>query len=106
MIDETLRLFPIVDSVFRMLRKPWSFGGYEVPAGVSIGAAILLVHRRPDVYPEPDSFRPERFLEGKPRHWRGYYDGELAAFVADRWRREIEHFGFRFEAAVRTPRTG
>ncbi len=66
-VDETLRRYPIVDSVFRLLRKPWSFGGYELPAGITIGAAIVLVHRRADLYPEPDAFRPERFLEGKPR---------------------------------------
>lgn len=66
-IDETLRRFPIVDTVFRVLRRPWSFGGYELPAGVAIGAAILLVHRREDLYPDPDAFVPERFLEGRPR---------------------------------------
>jgi cytochrome P450 len=66
-IDETLRLFPVVDAVFRTLRRPWSLGAHELPAGVTIGAAILLVHRREDVYPEPDAFRPERFLEGKPK---------------------------------------
>ncbi|MGD2046646.1 MAG: cytochrome P450 [Gemmatimonadota bacterium] len=66
-IDETLRLFPVVDSVFRRLLKPWSFGGYELPAGVGVGAAILLVHHREDLYPEPETFRPDRFLDGKPR---------------------------------------
>jgi len=66
-IDETLRRFPIIDSVFRVLRKPWSFGGYELPAGMAIGVAILLVHRREDLYPEPDAFRPERFLRGRPK---------------------------------------
>lgn len=40
------------------------------------------------------------------RDWRGYYDAALAATVAEHWRREIEHFEFRFEAAVRAPRTG
>jgi cytochrome P450 family 110 len=66
-IDETLRRFPVVDTVFRVLRRPWSFGGYELPAGITIGAAIVLVHRREDLYPDPDTFRPERFLERKPR---------------------------------------
>ncbi|MEX2048537.1 MAG: cytochrome P450, partial [Gemmatimonadota bacterium] len=66
-VDETLRRFPVVDTVFRVLRRPWRFGGYELPAGMAIGALILLVHRRDDIYPEPDAFRPERFLEGKPK---------------------------------------
>ena len=66
-VDETLRRFPVVDAVFRVLRKPWSFGGYELPPGITIGAALVLVHRREDIYPEPEAFRPERFLDGKPR---------------------------------------
>jgi cytochrome P450 len=66
-VDETLRRYPVVDSVFRVLRKPWSFGGYELPAGITVGAALVLVHMREDVYPEPTAFRPERFLEGKPK---------------------------------------
>ena len=66
-IDETLRRYPVVDTVFRVLRKPWSFGGYELQPGITIGAMILLVHRREDLYPDPDAFRPERFVEGRPR---------------------------------------
>lgn len=65
-IDETLRRFPVIEAVFRVLRKPWSFAGYDLPAGMSIGVAILLVHRREDLYPDPDAFRPERFLEKRP----------------------------------------
>jgi cytochrome P450 family 110 len=66
-VDETLRRFPVVDTVFRVLRRPWSFGGYDLPAGMTIGAMIVVVHRREDIYPDPDAFRPERFLEGKPK---------------------------------------
>jgi len=38
-------------------------GGYELEAGVTVAPCIHLVHRRPDVYPDPRAFRPERFLE-------------------------------------------
>jgi cytochrome P450 len=38
-------------------------GGRLLPAGVSVAPCIHLIHRRPDVYPEPRRFRPERFLE-------------------------------------------
>jgi cytochrome P450 len=37
-----------------------------VPAGTIVGASIYLVHRSPDLYPDPDTFRPERFLDGQP----------------------------------------
>jgi cytochrome P450 len=66
-VHETLRRYPVVEAVFRVLRRPWSLGGYELPAGITIGAMIAVVHRRGDLYPEPDAFRPERFLEGKPK---------------------------------------
>lgn len=65
-IDETLRMRPVVEVVFRKLRAPWQFAGYELPAGVALAPAIALVHMRDDIYPAPTTFRPERMLERKP----------------------------------------
>ena len=65
-IQETLRLRPVISLVNRTLKEPMEFGGYELPAGVKVAPCIYLVHRRPDVYPEPDRFLPERFLERPP----------------------------------------
>jgi cytochrome P450 family 110 len=53
--------------VFRVLRKSWQFGGYELPAGMTVAAATSLVHRREDIYPNPTAFEPERFLVRKPK---------------------------------------
>jgi cytochrome P450 family 135 len=61
-IKEALRLRPVVPGVIRKLQRPLTIGGMELPAGVHIAPSIYLIHRRPDVYPEPDAFRPERFL--------------------------------------------
>ncbi|MFL5819934.1 MAG: cytochrome P450 [Solirubrobacteraceae bacterium] len=60
---ETLRLRPVLPIVVRRLTEPMEIGGRVLPAGVSVAPCIHLVHRRPDVYPEPRRFRPERFLE-------------------------------------------
>jgi cytochrome P450 len=60
---ETLRLRPILALVLRRLTEPMEIGGRLLPAGVNLAPCIYLVHRRPDVYPEPFAFRPERFLE-------------------------------------------
>ena len=60
---ETLRLRPVVPLVVRRVHAPVTVGGVDLPAGVTAVPCIHLVHRRPDVYPEPDRFRPERFLE-------------------------------------------
>jgi cytochrome P450 family 135 len=60
---ETLRLRPILALVLRKLTEPMEIGGRLLPAGVSVAPCIYLIHRRPDVYPEPYAFRPERFIE-------------------------------------------
>jgi cytochrome P450 len=62
-IKETLRLRPVIALVLRRLVEPMEIGGRLLPAGVSVAPSIYLVHRRPDIYPEPERFRPERFLE-------------------------------------------
>jgi cytochrome P450 family 110 len=45
-------------------------GGWELPAGVVAAPGIYLAHRRPDRWPAPEVFRPERFLGARP----GAYD--------------------------------
>lgn len=65
-VYETLRLRPVISLVNRTLKAPMRFGGYDLPAGVKVVPSIYLVHRRPDVYPEPERFLPERFLSGPP----------------------------------------
>jgi cytochrome P450 family 135 len=65
-INETLRLRPPVPITDRTLAAPLELGGYELPAGTVVAPCIYLLHRRPDLYPQPDEFRPERFLEDAP----------------------------------------
>jgi cytochrome P450 family 135 len=62
-IKETLRLRPVISLVLRKLVEPMEIGGRLLPAGISVAPSIYLVHRDPEVYPEPERFRPERFLE-------------------------------------------
>lgn len=65
-IQETLRLRPVISLVNRTLKEPMELGGYQLPAGVKVAPCIYLLHRRADVYPEPERFLPERFLERPP----------------------------------------
>ena len=60
---ETLRLRPVIPMVVRKLMEPMEIGGRLLPAGVSVAPSIYLMHRRPDVYPDPARFSPERFLD-------------------------------------------
>jgi cytochrome P450 len=65
-IQETLRLRPVLVAVIRKLTEPVEIGGYELPAGARVTPCIHLVHRNPEVYPEPGRFLPERFLDNPP----------------------------------------
>jgi cytochrome P450 family 135 len=65
-LQETLRLRPVVALVLRRLTEPMEIGGRLLPAGVTVAPSIYLLHRRPDVYADPRAFRPERFLERPP----------------------------------------
>ena len=62
-IKESLRLRPVVPAVARYLTEPTKLGDRVLPAGVHITPSIYLTHHNPDIYPDPHSFRPERFLE-------------------------------------------
>ena len=65
-IQETLRLRPVIVVVVRKLTEPVELGGYELPAGTRVVPCIHLIHRDPQIYPEPDRFLPERFLDNPP----------------------------------------
>jgi cytochrome P450 len=65
-VKETLRIRPVVTDVSRKLTREIELGGHRLPAGVMVMPAIAAIHFREDLYPQPDEFRPERFLEGTP----------------------------------------
>jgi cytochrome P450 len=65
-VRETLRLRPVIALVARRLMRDAEIAGRLLPEGTVLTPCILLVHRRADVYPDPDAFRPERFLERPP----------------------------------------
>jgi cytochrome P450 family 110 len=62
---EALRMNPPVVDTGRSPREPFKLMGYTIPPGEGINASPLLLHMREDIYPEPERFRPERFLERK-----------------------------------------
>jgi cytochrome P450 len=61
--SEALRLNPVAPLIGRRLRKGLTLQGFDLPPGIAVGISILLAHRRADLYPDPERFRPERFLE-------------------------------------------
>ncbi|KAL0132771.1 hypothetical protein PUN28_000480 [Cardiocondyla obscurior] len=61
-IKETLRLFPSVPVITRLLTEDVKLGDHTLPKGISVALPILLVHRNPKVWPDPIKFDPDRFL--------------------------------------------
>ncbi|MEX2288108.1 MAG: cytochrome P450 [Planctomycetaceae bacterium] len=68
-IRESLRIRTIMPFVVRLTKTAFTAGGREYPAGVVLCPCSHLVHRRVDLYPEPETFRPDRFLE---RHYAAH----------------------------------
>jgi cytochrome P450 family 135 len=65
-VHEVLRLRPPIAFVDRRITRPLELDGHLLPPGTIVAPCIYLAHRRPDLYPEPNAFRPERFLERPP----------------------------------------
>jgi cytochrome P450 family 135 len=65
-VEETLRVRPVVPIVVRMLTEEFELDGYRLAPGTRMTPSIYLVNRNPRVYEDPEEFRPERFLENGP----------------------------------------
>ena len=65
-INEALRVRPVVPFTGRLLRADAGLGGYSLPSGTVVMAGIYLAHTRSDTYDDPYTFRPERFLAEDP----------------------------------------
>jgi len=61
--DETVRLHPILSECARVLTTPLEVLGYTIPAGNALVISITAIHHDPSIYPEPNRFIPERFIE-------------------------------------------
>ncbi len=76
-VREVLRLRPIFPVTTRTLRQPISIPGYELAPGTVIVPCIYLAQRRAETFPDPHSFRPERFLglDPVPFEWMPFGGG-------------------------------
>lgn len=61
-IRETLRLRPVLPVFMREVQEQVTIGDWTFEPGALLGGATMALHRRPDLYPDPEAFRPERFL--------------------------------------------
>lgn len=62
--SETLRIYPIAPITSpRTTKMSLPLMGYNLPVGTTVAPCIYLTHRRPELYPNPQAFQPERFLD-------------------------------------------
>ncbi len=64
-VMETLRLHPPVPVATRSAVTTYRVGDYLIPSGTTVLPCIYLLHRDPESWPDPGSFQPERFMDGK-----------------------------------------
>ncbi len=73
-IHEIMRLRPVLmNAEPRLVKQQVEIGGVSYPPGVVLIASAYLVHHDPDIYPQPNAFRPERFLESEGGKAPGTY---------------------------------
>jgi cytochrome P450 family 110 len=62
--NETLRIYPVAMLTFpRKVNTPISVCGYQLEPGTVIMGSIYLTHQREEIYPQPEQFNPERFID-------------------------------------------
>jgi cytochrome P450 len=65
-VQETLRMRPPVPFTVRYAVCDVDLGTLRIPRGTAVAVDIERIHHRPEIYPDPGAFRPERFLEQRP----------------------------------------
>lgn len=63
---ESLRISPVLNIVPRRIIAPCRVGDWQLDPGMAAAVSVTEVHGSEDIYPEPEQFKPERFLEKKP----------------------------------------
>lgn len=67
-VKEAQRLYPSVSIFTRVTETEFQIGSATIPPGVNIAIIPSLIHRNSDYFPDPEHFRPERFLSKEKRH--------------------------------------
>jgi cytochrome P450 len=67
-IEEIMRVRPVIPNAEpRVVAQPLRVGSWDYPVGTVLYPGSYLLHRDPAIYPDPYTFRPERFIERPPQ---------------------------------------
>ncbi|XP_076327236.1 cytochrome P450 4c3-like isoform X1 [Tachypleus tridentatus] len=61
-IKESLRLFPSVPFFGRLLKEDLVINGYHIPKGTTCFLFVFMLHRDSEIFPNPETYDPDRFL--------------------------------------------
>ena len=65
---ETLRMYPIIPALTRIVSNSFEFEGYRVPAGEEVLLGTTVAHHLPKYFPDPGKFDIERYSQSPPQH--------------------------------------
>ena len=65
-IAESMRLRPALPITGRRALRDFDLNGLHIPRGAYVILAIMAMHERDDLHPDPLAFRPERFVDSRP----------------------------------------
>jgi cytochrome P450 len=65
-INEALRLFPPLSLISKTVAQPVRVGDFDLAPGESVMISHFLTHRLPEIFPQPNRFLPERWLNIDP----------------------------------------
>ena len=71
-IKESMRLYPPVYTIGRLVLEDFELGGYVIEKGVSLLFSQWVTHRRPECFPDPLRFDPERWLPERAKSIHRY----------------------------------
>ncbi|XP_065452869.1 cytochrome P450 4V2-like isoform X5 [Chrysemys picta bellii] len=73
-VKEALRLFPSVPFFARTTSEDCHIRGFKIPKATEVVVVPYVLHREPEIFPDPEEFRPERFFpeNSKGRHPYAY----------------------------------
>ena len=60
----------VPSGIFHMTGDDCQFEDYTLPKGTRIVLPCLLIHMNPDYFPEPEKFKPERFITSDGKYFR------------------------------------
>lgn len=64
-VNETLRLYPLGGRLERTCKRDVEINGVTIPKGTIVIIPPYTLHRSPEYWPNPEEFRPERYITAK-----------------------------------------